>query len=192
MKKKPLKVGFDLDGVILYNPARVARPILSLFRKLLIHKPKKHFYIPKSKPEELFWYLLHKTSIMPAKGYKRLKKLIQDKKIKAYLITGRYNALKSDFEEWTDKIDAKSNFTASLYNKKNKQPHMFKKEMIEKLDLDIFVEDNWDIIKLLSENKRKSLSILWITNFLDKLIPYPQKFSSLDEVVDYLEKRLKL
>lgn len=41
MAKKPLKVGFDLDGVILYNPVRVLRPFSAFTSKLLFHK-KKH------------------------------------------------------------------------------------------------------------------------------------------------------
>ncbi|MEX1052412.1 MAG: hypothetical protein WEC80_01030 [Patescibacteria group bacterium] len=189
--KKELKVGFDLDGVILYNPARVARPILALFRKLFIHKPKSHFYIPQSSVEKLFWFLLHKTSFKPAYGYKRLINLVKNKKIKAYLITGRYSSLKSDFIDWTDKLDAKSVFTKVLYNKNNKQPHKFKEDMIKKYNLDVFVDDNWDIVQLLSEKKRKALTILWITNFLDQTILFPNKFRSLNQVIDYLEKKLK-
>jgi len=191
MKKEPLKVGFDLDGVILYNPARVARPILSLFRNIFLHKPKKQFYIPQSIIGKLFWSILHKTSFRPASGYERIKKLVDENKINAYLITGRYRVLKSDFEDWTDKLNAKSVFTEVLYNKNNKQPHEFKKQVIEKLNLDIFVEDNWDIIKLLAQEKRNSLTILWITNFLDRVIPYQYKFSSLNQIVDFLEKRFK-
>ena len=191
MKKEPLKVGFDLDGVILYNPARVARPILSLFRNIFLHKQKKHFYIPQSIIGKLFWSILHKTSIRPARCYERIKKLVDENKIKAYLITGRYRVLQSDFEDWTDRLNAKSVFTEVLYNKNNKQPHEFKKQVIEKLNLDIFVEDNWDIIKLLTQKKRNSLTILWITNFLDRVIPYQNKFSSLNQIMDFLEKRFK-
>ena len=99
--------------------------------------------------------------------------------------------LQSDFEDWTDRLNAKSVFTEVLYNKNNKQPHEFKKQVIEKLNLDIFVEDNWDIIKLLTQKKRNSLTILWITNFLDRVIPYQNKFSSLNQIMDFLEKRFK-
>ena len=33
--KKPLKVGFDLDGVLLYNPARLIRPLMTALKKKL-------------------------------------------------------------------------------------------------------------------------------------------------------------
>ena len=191
MKKTPLKVGFDLDGVILYNPIRIARPLLSFFRLVLLNKPNIKFYIPKSTPEKFLWYLIHKSSFIPARGYKRLKKLVRSNKISAYLITGRYDALKSDFDVWKNKLDSKSIFKMALCNKNNLQPHEFKKQMIEKYDLDFFVEDNWDIINLLSENKKEKLTILWITNLFDQFIPFKNKFSSLNKVIDYLEERFK-
>ena len=79
----------------------------------------------------------------------------------------------------------------TLYNKNNLQPHEFKSQMIKKYQLDYFIEDNWDIINLLSENKNNSLKILWITNSLDRFIPYKYKFTSLNKIIDYLEEELK-
>lgn len=184
--KKSLKVGFDLDGVILYNPARIARAPLAFIWTQVFKKEKREFYIPKSKPEELFWYLLHKTSLFPARGYNKLKELVEEGKIEAYLITGRYHALESDFDEWIEKLDAKKYFAQAVYNDHNEQPHVFKKRMIEKFNLDIFVEDNWDIIRLLNNKKERSFKIFWLSNLLDRFIPYPYKFFSFREVVDYL------
>jgi|SRR3990167_5737208 len=189
MKKTPLKVGFDLDGVILYNPIRIARPIFSFFRHTILNKPKKKFYIPKNNLGKVIWFLIHKSSFMPANGYKRLKKLVKNKKIQAYLITGRYSALKSDFDAWKNKLNTKSIFKMTLYNKNNLQPHEFKNQMIKKYKLDYFIEDNFDIINLLSKND--DLKILWITNLFDRFINYEYKFTSLNKTLDYLEKELK-
>ena len=186
MVKTPLKVGFDLDGVILYNPLRIVRPILSFFRNTIIKKPKKEFYIPKSLTEKFIWYLIHKSSLKPARGYGRIEKLKKTKKITPYLITGRYNALESDFENWKKRIDAESVFVKCLYNKNSIQPHEFKKQMIKKYNLDIFVEDNWDIINLLNNNNGH-FKILWVTNYFDRLKKYQFKFASLNKVLDYLE-----
>jgi hypothetical protein len=192
MTKKPIKIGFDLDGVILYNPIRIVRPILSFFRKTVIKKEKKIFYIPETRIEKMFWFLLHKTSFTPAKGYKKLQFLVSKKRIQAYLITGRYSALESDFISWTKKLNAKSTFVKFVYNIKNKQPHEFKKLMIAKYNLDVFVDDNWDIVNLLSKNKKQGLKILWITNLLDQFISYKYKFYNLDQVLDFIEKKYNL
>jgi hypothetical protein len=58
--------------------------------------------------------------------------------------------------------------------------------MIKKLNLDIFVEDNWDIVKYLKNIKKTK--IFWIYNLLDKKIKYQYKFKSLKEVVSFLKK----
>lgn len=191
MKQEPLKVGFDLDGVILYNPARVARPILAFLRNQILHKQKKEFYIPKSPFAQWFWHLLHKTSLVPSPAYASVKRLIKDKKIEAYLITGRYHSLESDFDMWLTTLDAKSYFKTCVYNKNNEQPHIFKKKMIEKFGIKIFIEDNWDIVRLLNENQKRPVTILWITNFLDQFIQYPYKYFSLKGAVAYIQEDLK-
>jgi len=58
--------------------------------------------------------------------------------------------------------------------------------MINKLDLDIFVEDNWDIVKHL-KMKNEKLKIYWIYNIFDRSINYKYKFSSLKNVINYLK-----
>jgi len=61
--------------------------------------------------------------------------------------------------------------------------------MIKKLDLDVFVEDNWDIVHYLdSKFKIQHLKhkVLWIYNILDKKIHYPYKYSSLKQAVKTL------
>ncbi|MBI2052008.1 hypothetical protein HYT33_04600 [Candidatus Roizmanbacteria bacterium] len=184
MKKRTLKVGFDLDGVILYNPLRTARPILAYLRQFVIKSEKKSFYIPKTLPEKLFWFILHKSSIWPAPGLTQLKDLLKKRQIEAYVITGRYDSLTPDFERWMERLDAKNHFVHFVCNKKNEQPHEFKKRMIQKFKLDLFVEDNWDIVHLLDSGT--GARILWLTNALDRRISYPYKFTNLKQVVDYL------
>jgi len=49
MPKRPLRVGFDLDGVLLYNPARIARPLVAFVKKHFLKKRTKLFLYPKIK-----------------------------------------------------------------------------------------------------------------------------------------------
>lgn len=192
-KTKILKVGFDLDGVILYNPARNVRPILAYLRKKFIKKEKEHFYIPATIPAKTFWWLVHKSSIMPARGLKELKRLTKKKKIHAYLITARYDSLRRDFDRWMNRIDAKNIFVKFFHNDANLQPHEFKRRMIEKLDLDYFVEDNWDIIRLINKDSKKKMrtKMLWITNLLDRNIGYKYKFKNFREAIRHIQKKAK-
>lgn len=194
MKTKILKIGFDLDGVILYNPTRIARPIIYFFKKYLLKKDTSKFYYPKNKFEQLIWLLLHKSSLFPQPGIDRIKKLIKEKKINAYVISARYDCLKEDFYYWKNKIDPKRIFSGWYYNEKNEQPDVFKSKMIKKLNLDVFVEDNWDIVKKLkarsSRVKTKETKIFWIYNLLDKNIKYEYKFPNLKKAVNFIEKNL--
>ena len=190
MKKQILKVGFDLDGVLLYNPARIARPIVAIAKKLFFKKKGLKFYSPKTFFGQQLWRLFHKSSIFIAPGLEDIKNLIKAKKIKAYIITARYNYLKNDLEEWLKKMKISQSFSGIYYNQNDEQPHLFKKRVIKKLKIDIFVDDNWDIVKHLKskvESRKSKVKILWIFNLLDRKINYKYKFSSLKNVMKYLQ-----
>lgn len=183
MKKQILKIGFDLDGVLLYNPARIIRPIMSFVKKYILKRDLNKFYYPKNKIEKLIWWFLHKSSLWPAPGIDEILSLIKQKKIQAYIVSARYELLESDFARWHKIIDPNKLFLGYFYNDKNDQPQIFKEKMIKKLKLDIFVEDNWDIVKHLNSK----LKVLWIYNILDRNINYKYKFASLKNVVQYLK-----
>ena len=184
MTKKQLRVGFDLDGVLLYNPARIIRPIISFIKKHLLKRDLNKFYYPKNKIEKIIWWFLHKSSLWPSSGIKDLIKLIKQKKIKAYVISARYELLENDFIDWINTIDPDKDFSGCFYNNENDQPQLFKEKMIKKLKLDVFVEDNWDIVSYLNPK----IKIFWIYNIFDKNIKYKYKFSGLDSVIKEIKK----
>jgi hypothetical protein len=191
MSNKKLKVGFDLDGVLLYNPARIARPVIVFFKKILFKKEVDKFHYPKSKFEKLIWLMLHKVVFGPAHGYDELKNLIKLKKIEAYIITGRNESLRRDFFRWKEKLEAEKYFSGSYYNDKNEQPYLFKERMINKLKLDIYIEDNWDIVNHINSKSKiqnPKLKVFWIYNIFDKRKKFPNKFSGLDTVVKKIER----
>lgn len=185
MANKPLKVGFDLDGVILYNPVRTLRPVSALLSKLIFKKKTTNFFIPQSPIAKFIWYLLHKSSFVPARGLNELRKLVHEGKIEAHLITGRYSSLTKDFNSWMKSIDSDHFFASQSHNIKNEQPHIFKQNMIKKLGLDVFVEDNWDIVRELRSSKSK---VFWITNLLDRRIPHEHKFNNLRGAIKRLRE----
>ena len=185
MIKRALRVGFDLDGVILYNPVRVLRPVASFLKPFVFRPNGQQFYFPKTRPEQFFWRILHKTSFWEAPGLSDIHTLALTKKIEPYIITARYDFLKSDVEQWFKKIQAHTYFSQCFYNTKNEEPHFFKERMIRNLHLDVFVEDNWGIVEYLAP-KFTQTKIVWIYNLLDRMIPYPYKFSSLRKTIEYL------
>lgn len=179
----PLRVGFDLDGVLLYNPARTARPIIVGLKKIFLKEEIRKFHYPKTRLQKVFWAFLHKSSMFTAPGLKDIQELVKKKKIKAYIVTARYEFLKGEFQKWLNKIKADTYFEASFFNNNDEQPHIFKARMIKDLKLDVFVEDNWDIVKHL-KNEHKNLKIFWISNIFDRNIPHTHKFTSLKKAVE--------
>lgn len=191
MKRKPIKVGFDLDGVLLYNPARVVRPLIALLKKkkILIDRKELEFYIPRPGPQQYFWDLLHKSSCFMAPGIDRISSMKDRGLISPYLITGRFGHLEKDFHKWKRKMNADELFEKCYMNSNNEQPHLFKERLIKELNLEIFVEDNWDIVKYLSQNKTRK--IIWVSNVLDWKIKHPYKVGNLNQAIDLIEKREK-
>ena len=186
MKRQPLRVGFDLDGVLLYNPARIARPVIVFLKKLFIPKEQNKFHLPKNKLQKLLWFILHKSSFTISAGYNDLKQLVNEGRIETFIVSGRYDSLKTDFNAWLNKLEAKKYFKSCHYNRVDEQPNLFKEKIIKKLNLDIFIEDNWDIVRHLS--KKTDAKIFWIYNLLDRNIKYKYKFPSLKKAVAELNK----
>lgn len=185
--KKQIKVGFDLDGVLLYNPTRIARPIIVLLKKLVLKKDINKFHVPKTEIQRLIWAFLHKSSMFVSPAYKDIKKLIKNNQIEAYIVSARYEFLRSDFERWVKKIDANKYFKGFYINSNDEQPYIFKKKMITKLKLDIFIEDNWDIVKKISISNN-GVKVFWISNIFDIGINYKYKFFNLKSAVDKIKK----
>lgn len=186
---RPLRVGFDMDGVLLYNPARIGRPLVSSIKQIFFGKKKLNFYFPKSNYEKLFWRLVHKSSIYNAPGLSEISRLVKEGKIEAYLVTARYNFLGSTVEKWVKKNKLGHTFKDVIYNSKDEQPHEFKERIIKKMGLDIYVEDNFDIVNHLT--KTTQTNIFWIYNIFDRGIAFPHKFPHLPSAIEAMKKWTK-
>lgn len=196
MKKHPLKVGFDLDGVLLYNPLRILRPAAHAMSHIIRKKSNGEvsFYIPKGKTEEYIWRILHLSSLFIAPGFKDLKKLVENGDIEAYLITARYACLKPDLKHWFRRLEVDKYFKAWYYNETNAQPHLHKEQKIKELRLDMFIEDNWTIVNYLhntfnqKDAHKPAPKIMWIYNLMDRKIAYDHKFPTLKHAIDHIKK----
>ena len=197
MKRKKLRVGFDLDGVLLYNPARIVRPIISLMKKkkVLIDREELEFYVPKPGVGQFFWELLHKSSVWVAPGFEQIEQLKNQKLIEPYLITGRFGHLKQDYLKWKQKMRADQLFLNCYMNDRDEQPHLFKERMIKELKLDVFIEDNWDIVQYLEQtfsqkqDNQDLVKIIWLSNILDFKINYHAKANNLKQALSLINFR---
>src|SRR3989344_5716008 len=180
--KRKIRLGLDFDGVVAYNPFRLIRAPITFVKRNLLGKRKLNFYYPKNEAEKLIWKILHDSSILPSKGIDLLEDLIKSEQIEAHIISGRYNYLEDHLVAFLDKHKIKKLLKTININKNDKQPHMFKEEIVNKLKLDYFIEDNLDIV--LHLNNKSKTKIIWIYNLIDKFI------SSYYPKYPYLEKAL--
>jgi hypothetical protein len=188
MVNKPLKVGFDLDGVLLYNPARIIRLPVVAFKHIFLKKREKKFLVPKNPFARFVWRAMHWSSLFIAPGLDEIERLVKKGKIEAYIVSARYDFLEPDFERWMRRLNKKRIFYETHHNRKNEQPHLFKEKMMKDLGLDVFVEDNYNIVSHLT--KKTPTKIFWIYNILDRKIAHPYKFSNLEKAVERIKKLL--
>lgn len=183
-----LRVGFDLDGVLLSNPLGVLRPVLKYIRKNILKKKSTGSYTPETRVEEFINFVYVKLSYFKMRGYPNVIKLINTGLIDAYIITARHDTYKDEFKTDIARLKKDGHFVGAEYNSKNLEPYVFKSEWIKKFNLDYYVEDNYDVVQQLS--KRFPGRILWITNPVDCKLYFENKFTDLDGVADFLKTKI--
>lgn len=187
LSNQPIRVGFDLDGVLLYNPIRIYRPAVAFVKRSILKRKKTRFFVPTSPLQQWIFTQMHKTSFLIAPGFDRIKQLADAGVIEPYLVTARFAFLKSDLDHWLKKMKADTVFKACYYNVNNEQPHLFKARMIQELDLEMFVEDNWDIVERINRivrTQKQNFVCWWVSNIMDSGIAYPHKTLSLNQAID--------
>jgi hypothetical protein len=185
-QNRPVRVGFDLDGVLLYNPTRNFRPIITFVKKYILRRKKTTFLIPKSRWQQVIFIWLHRTSLWIAPGVDEIKALKTAGIIEPYLITARFSFLNEDLASWLKKLEAEKVFVEICANTKDEQPFTFKASQIKRLKLEMFVEDNWDIVmklETLIKANQPDFVCWWVSNTLDWRINYAYKVNSLAEAV---------
>lgn len=148
MEKKKIKIGVDLDGVIIGKPFFVPKDLMEwLVRSHNNSKTKYRF--PKLKAEIYLRKKSHHWLLRPPirKNLEAIKELAKKKNIEIYIISGRYGFLKEKTQFWLKKHRAKNSFKRTFINLRNEQPHLFKERILKKLNLDYFFDDDPIIIK---------------------------------------------
>lgn len=182
MKSKIIKVGIDFDGVLAYNPFRLARAPVTFFKRHFLGVKKTQFYIPKSEPEKFIWTILHESSVLPGKGAGLLRSLVKEGNIEAHLVTARFGFLQPGLDSWLRRWNLTKTFKTITMNHADEQPHLYKTRVVGEKKLDFFIEDNFDIVSHIAP--RSPTRVMWIYNIIDRGKPYEWKYP-------YLEKALQ-
>ncbi len=141
-----MNIGFDLDKVFIdYPPLVSPRLIDKLYKKkdnggLLYRIP--------AYPEQVFRRISHAPFLRPAiKENMEFLKGIPKKDNKLYLISSRFKFLEKRTLKLVKRYSLDKVFDEMYFNFDNLQPHEFKNEIIKRLGLDMYVDDDLSLIK---------------------------------------------
>lgn len=144
-------IGFDLDKVFINTPPFVPA---SLIQK--IYKKKTNgelLYRIPAKPEQVFRRITHIEPLRPpiSKNLKVLRSIPKDKN-KLYLISSRYQFLQGATDNLIKKYKLDTIFDTLYFNYHNQQPHIFKNEILKKLHLDIYIDDDLSLLQYVAKD----------------------------------------
>lgn len=162
------KIGFDFDRVLIDYPPVVPYSVVTFFYRygLIPVKRNSHklvYRVPG--PFERQVRLLTHFPIFRApivENIATLRKLYRQKNTQLYLVSGRFGFLEARTNELLKAYGLRKYFKKTFFNFQNMQPHEFKLEMIRKLGINIFIDDDIEILSYLSK-KAPNLDYFWIT-----------------------------
>lgn len=154
-----MRIGFDLDGVLVDGPPFVPSWLLELLYRGTREK-NLHYRIPSSKIEIWIRQLSHNSFFRPPilKNIEILKQMAGDE---LFLITSRFSFLQEKTTNLLRLYGLDGMFKEIVLNLDDEQPHLFKLKTIERLKLDMFIDDDEDLLVFLKE---KLPNIKFVTN----------------------------
>lgn len=176
-----MKIGIDFDKVFVSLPPLVPPSIIDMFYK---KKTATLTYRMPGAIEKKIRALSHSTLFRhPLK--ENIESLIEisKKNPEIYLISSRFSFLKEQTDLWLRDQKIEKYFKKMYFNFEDKQPHIFKDEIIKKLGIDIFIDDDLDLLMYLNE-KNSKIKLYFLT---DKKIPQSSLNKNIQQVYDLEE-----
>ncbi len=164
MSSKRIRIGFDLDGVIIGKPFFIPQSLMEkLIRKKMDHQLAYRF--PESASERYIRYLSHHPLLrLPIrKNIKLIKELYKSNKYELYVVSSRYLFLEGRTKDWFKFYKLKNFFKEIYINLKNEQPHLYKERMIKKLKLNVFIDDDKPLLEYLKK-RVKNVDLIYVSD----------------------------
>lgn len=162
-----MNIGFDLDKIFVNLPPLVPAKIIDwLYKEKTNHELK---YRMPSRLEQVIRIFSHYPAFRPpiTKNLKYVQSLIPANKNKYFLISSRFSFLKKRTNNLIKKHNFNKIFNAMYFNYSDEQPHEFKDKTIKKLGLDIFVDDDLQLLEYLTD-KNPKVKFFWLNNKINK------------------------
>lgn len=156
-----MNFGFDFDKIFIEYPPFVPDKLIDFLYKKKSNGVLK-YRIP-SRPEQLLRLLTHYPIFRKPirENLVFVKNLKEQNNAKYYLISSRFRFLKKMTEQTIRKNNLNLIFDDMFFNFQNQQPHIFKSEIIKKLKLDRYIDDDLALLKFLSQ-KNKGILFYWL------------------------------
>jgi hypothetical protein len=165
-----MNIGFDLDKVFINFPPLIPSKIIEWFYKGKTNHELKYRF--PSKIEQIIRNISHHPLLRSpiTQNLNYIKNSALEKQNKYYLISSRFSFLKKRTASLIKRHELNKIFNEMYFNYENKQPHQFKDEIIKKLNLDMFVDDDLQLLEYLTDKNPKT-NFFW----LNKKISRPLK-----------------
>ena len=162
-----MNVGFDLDKVFINFPPFVPSRVIEWLYKDGVNTHLS-YRIP-SKPEQFLRLLLHYPLFRQPinKNIEFVKNISKNNAHNYFLISGRFSFLKKRTDEIIKKYELDKVFQKILINLGDEQPHIFKSNLIKKLQIDKYVDDDLYLLKYASKQNPKT-NFFWLNNKVSK------------------------
>lgn len=178
-----MKIGFDLDKIFIDYPPIIPDAVIDkLYKK---NANGSLLYRTPSRPEQVIRQISHFSLFRPAiKDNITFLRSLPKNKYKLYLISSRFNFLERQTLTRMQQLGLDLLFEKMYFNFENKQPHLFKDEILKKLQPDLYVDDDVHLLKYVAV-KNKHTKFFWLhpgpTN-----IHLPQNITQLIHLPDIL------
>ncbi len=164
-----MNVGFDLDKVFIEYPFFLPDFVVDKTYKIIFNN--SIIYRIPSKPEQFLRLLLHYPLFRQPinKNIEFVKNISKKNTDNYFLITGRFNFLKSRTDQIIKKYELDKIFKKIFINFNNEQPHIFKSNLMKQLKIDKYVDDDFFLLKYAAKQNLKT-KFFWLNNKISKPI----------------------
>jgi hypothetical protein len=150
-----MNIGFDLDNVFIDTPPFFSKELIERLYKKRDNRILE-YRIP-SYPERMIRKASHLPFLRPPikSNLDFLRSIAKDGN-RLYLISSRFKFLEKETSRIIKRYELDKTFEKMYFNYENKQPHIFKDEIIKHLDLDIYVDDDASLLRFVSGHNNRT------------------------------------
>ena len=183
MISKTTKIGFDLDGVFINRPPLVPKTVIEW---IYMRKSNGLSYRFPGKIEQKIRIISHLPYFRPPIKH-NLRSLLDlsSQRFEILLISSRFSFLRERTNKWDGKNNLFKYFRKIYFNEKDEQPYLFKDKIIKKEKINIFIDDDLDLLFYLA-NKNAAVDFYWLSKARTKKT-FPKNITQIKTLDDFLK-----